>query len=50
MTGDSLRGHIVGGADEGVGVSFGTELATDTKVAKLDLAVTAQQNVGGLDV
>lgn len=50
LAGDALRGHIVGGADEGVGVAAGAELAADAEVAELDLAVAAEEDVGGFDV
>lgn len=47
---DPLGRHVVGGANEGVGVSFGAEFAADAKVAEFDLAVAAEQDVGGFDV
>jgi hypothetical protein len=50
LAGDSFRGHVVGCADKGVGVSFGAEFAADAKVAELDLAVAAEENVGRFDV
>ena len=50
MTRDALRSHVVGGADEGVGVALGSEFAADAKVAELDLTVAAEEDIGGLDV
>ena len=47
---DTLRGHVVGRADEGVCVAFRSELAAHAEVAQLDLAVAAQEDVAGLDV
>jgi hypothetical protein len=39
---DPLRRHVVRGADEGVGIAFGAELAADAKVAQFDLPVAAE--------
>nr|POE88384.1 hypothetical protein CFP56_11613 [Quercus suber] len=50
LPGDAFGGHVVGGADEGVGVAFGAELAADAEVAELDLALAREQDVAGLDV
>lgn len=50
MTRDALRSHVVGCADEGVGVALGPELAANAKVAEFDLTVAAKENVGGLDI
>jgi hypothetical protein len=47
---DPLGRHVVGSADEGVGIAFGAELAADAKVAEFDLAVAAEEDVGGFDV
>jgi hypothetical protein len=38
---DAFRGHVVRGADEGVGVAFGAELAADAKVTQFNLTVAA---------
>lgn len=50
LASDSFWGHIVRCANEGVGVALCSEFTTDTEVAKLDLAVAAQENVGRFDV
>lgn len=50
MSGYALGGHVVGSADEGVGIALGAELAADAEVAKFDLAVAAEEDVGGFDV
>lgn len=50
MTSDTLRGHVVRCANEGVRIALGAEFTTDTKIAKFDLAIAAQENVGGFDV
>jgi len=47
---DALGRHVVGCADEGVGIAFGAEFAADAKVAEFDLAVAAEEDVGRLDV
>ena len=47
---DSLWGHVVGRANEGVCVPFGAEFAADAEVAKADLTRTRQEDVGGFDV
>ncbi len=50
LPGNAFGRHIVRGANKRVRVTFGTELARNAKVAELDHAVAAEQNVGGLDV
>lgn len=45
LASDTFWCHVVGGADERIGVTLGAELAADTKVAELDLAITAQEDV-----
>lgn len=47
---DALRCHVIGGADEGVGVPFGTELAANAKVTKADLTGAGQEDIGRFDV
>ena len=47
---NTLRGHVVGGANEGVGVPFGAELAANAEVAEADLTRTGQEDVGRFDV
>ena len=47
---DALGRHVVAGADKSVGVAAGAELAADAKVAELDGAVAAEEDVGGFDV
>ena len=47
---DALRCHVVGGADEGIGVPFGAKFAANSKVAKADLTRPGQENVGRFDV
>ncbi len=47
---DALGRHVVGGADEGVGVAFGAEFAADAEVAEADLARAGEEDVGGFDV
>lgn len=41
LSGYALGGHVVGSADEGVGIALGAELAADAEVAKFDLAAAA---------
>lgn len=50
LPGDAFGCHVVGGTDEGVGVSFGSELSGHTKITQLDLTIPAKQDVTGLDV
>lgn len=50
LPGDPLRRHVVGGADERIGIAFGAEFAAHPKITQLHLAVAAQENVGRLDV
>lgn len=50
MTSDTFGGHVVGCADEGVGIALRAEFSADTEIAEFDLAVTANENVGRLDV
>ena len=50
LSSDSLRGHVVRRANEGVGITFRPELAGDAKVAKLYLPILAKQNVAWLDI
>lgn len=50
LTSDSLRGHVIGCTDEGIGIAFGPEFSADAEVAELDLAVAAEEDIGGLDV
>ena len=50
MTSDTFGGHVVGCADKGVGIALRTEFSADTEIAEFDLAVTANENVGRLDV
>lgn len=45
LPGDSLRGHVVGCADEGVCIALGSEFTADTKVTELDLTVAAEEDV-----
>lgn len=47
---DALGGHVVGGADEGVGVAFGAEFAGDAEVAEADEALAGEEDVGGFDI
>ena len=48
---DSLRRHVVGRADEGMGGGgFGREEATETQIAKLDDPLSRDEHVGRLDV
>ncbi len=50
LAGDALGCHVVGCADEGVGVAFGAEFAADAEVAEADLAGAGEEDVGGFDV
>ena len=50
LAGDSLRSHVVGGADEGVSVAAGAEFAGDAEVAQFDGAGAGEEDVGGFDV
>lgn len=45
LTCDTFWRHVVGGADERIGIALGAELAADTKVAELDLAIATQKDV-----
>ena len=47
---NSLWGHVVGRANEGVGIPFSAEFAADAEVAKTDLTRTRQEDVGGFDI
>ena len=42
---DAFGGHVVGGADEGVGVAFGAEFAGDAEVAEFDLPGAVEEDV-----
>ena len=50
LTCNALGGHVIGCADEGIGITFGPELTADAKVAEFDLAVAAEEDVGGFYV
>lgn len=50
LASDSFWGHVIGCADEGVCITLGTELATDTEVAQFDLAISAQENIRWFDI
>lgn len=50
MAGNSFRSHVVRCSDECVCVAFCAELAADSKIAELDLPVSAEENVAGFDV
>lgn len=45
LSSNAFWGHVVGGADERIGVTLGAELAADTEIAELDLSITTQKNV-----
>lgn len=50
LASNSFWRHVVAGADECVGLTLGSEISRDTKIAQLDRAVTAEQDVGRLNV
>ena len=50
LAGDALGSHIVGCANKGIGVAFGSEFATDAEIAEFDLAIAAEENVRWLYV
>jgi len=50
LSSDSLRGHVVRCANEGVGITFCTELTGDAKIAKLYLPILAKKDVAWLDI
>lgn len=50
LPGDPFGSHIIGSANECVGVAFGAEFTAHAKIAELHLAITAQENIGWLDV
>lgn len=45
LTSNTLWCHVIRGADERIGITLGAELAADTEVAELDLAIAAEQDV-----
>lgn len=45
LSGDSLRGHVVGSANESVCIALSSEFTAYTKVTKFDLAVAAEEDV-----
>lgn len=45
LSSDSLRGHVVGCANESVCIALGSEFTAYTKVAKFDLAVAAEKDI-----
>lgn len=45
-----FRSHVVRCTNESVGIALGSEFSADSKIAKLDLAVTAEKDVGWFDV
>ena len=47
---DTLGGHIVGCANEGVGITLSAKLATDTEIAEPDLAGAGKKNIGWFDI
>jgi len=50
LASNTLRCHVVAGADERVGLALCTEITRHTKVAELDVSIPAEQDVAGLDV
>jgi hypothetical protein len=50
LAGDSFWCHVVGCSDEGVGISFRSELTANPEITELDLAVSAQKDITGFDV
>ena len=50
FTSDALRGHIVRGADEGIGIPFGAKFTANAEVAQADLTGAGQEDVGRFDV
>jgi len=47
---DTFRRHVIAGANEGVCLALSPKVSRNTKVAELDLAVPAKEDVGGFDV
>lgn len=47
---DPFRSHVIRCANEGIGIALGPEFSADSKIAKLDLAVAAEKDVGWFDV
>lgn len=47
---DSFGCHVVGCADEGVGVAFGAKFTTDAEIAEADETRAGEEDVGGFDV
>lgn len=45
-----FRSHVVRCTNEGIGIALGPEFSADPKIAKLDLAVAAEKDVGRFDV
>jgi hypothetical protein len=50
LPGDPFGSHVVRRPDKGICVPFGSELTADPEITELNLAVSAQQDVAGLDV
>ena len=50
LTGYSFGGHVVGGTDEGVGITFSPELARHAKVTQTDEATASEEDVRRFDV
>lgn len=50
LAGDTLRSHVVGSADERVGVAFRTELAGHAEIAKADETLAGEEDIGRLDI
>lgn len=50
LAGDALGRHVVGCADEGIGIATGAELAADTEVTQLHLSIATEEDIGGLDI
>ena len=50
LPGNALGRHVIGGADECVGIAAGAEFAANAEVAEFDLAIAAEEDVRGFDV
>lgn len=50
MSGDPFGSHVVRGANERIGITLRAELTGHTEIAKLNLPISAEQDVAWLDV
>jgi hypothetical protein len=50
LASDTLGSHVIRGPDEGIGLALCTEIARHAEVAKLNVSVPADQDIGRFDV